>query len=64
MERFPQTFLLDVLISYARGPRWHLRPWGHLSFLYYMVKTGPMLRMLWLKNNFFDLPRHIECKFK
>ena len=22
-----------------------LRSWGHLSFLYYMVKTGPMLRI-------------------
>ena len=22
-----------------------LRSWGHLSFLYYMVKTGPMMRI-------------------
>ena len=41
-----------------------LRSWGHLSFHYNLVKTGPMLRIFWLKNIFSDLPKYIECKFK
>ena len=36
-----------------------LRSWGHLSFLYYMVKTDHMLHIIWLKNIFSDLPRYI-----
>ena len=41
-----------------------LRSWGHLSFHFNLVKTGPMLRIFLLKNIFPDLPTYIECKFK
>ena len=41
-----------------------LRSWGHLSFLYYMVKTDHILHIIWLKNIFPDLSKCIWCKSK
>ena len=54
----------EITLCLIQSIRGTLRSWGHLSCHYHLVKTGPMLRIFWLKNNFSDLSRYIKCKFK